>query len=211
MQTSELRGVVRGKPQKATRPGTPVPAGQGEPPVPGTGAEQALGRQLDLYLDPAGLRLRRTRPLFSNQWRTRSRSSTPTLTGGLSAGGHRDRCDPSSCSMRSSRPCANAAPARIRFLTRTVDLIYLSLRYTERLAEAGLDPSVGGVGDSSDNALAETITGLFKAEAIHRLGPWKSAEAVEWEALKIDRPIQPTPPPRADPEHPTRRSRKELL
>ncbi len=88
---------------------------------------------------------------------------------------------------------------------------YLSLRYTERLAEAGLDPSVGSVSDSYDNALAETITGLFKAEAIHRLGPWKSAEAVEWEALKIDRPVQPTPPPRVDPEHPTRRSRKELL
>ena len=61
---------------------------------------------------------------------------------------------------------------------------YLSLRYSERLAEAGLDPSVGSVGDSYDNALAETIIGLFKAEVIHRLGPWKSAGAVEWETLK---------------------------
>ncbi len=61
---------------------------------------------------------------------------------------------------------------------------YLSLRYSERLAEAGLDPSVGSVGDSYDNALAETIIGLFKAEIIHRLGPWKSAGAVEWETLK---------------------------
>lgn len=61
---------------------------------------------------------------------------------------------------------------------------YLSLRYTERLAEAGLEPSVGSVGDSYDNALAETIIGLFKAEVIHRLGPWKSADAVEWETLK---------------------------
>lgn len=58
---------------------------------------------------------------------------------------------------------------------------YLSLRYTERLAEAGLEPSVGSVGDSYDNALAETIIGLFKAEVIHRPGPWKSVAAVEWE------------------------------
>ena len=48
---------------------------------------------------------------------------------------------------------------------------YLSLRYTERLAEAGIEPSVGSVGDSYDNALAETINGLFKAEVIHRRGP----------------------------------------
>ena len=61
---------------------------------------------------------------------------------------------------------------------------YLSIRYTERLAEAGIEPSVGSVGDSYDNALAETIIGLFKAEVIHRLGPWKSADAVEWETLK---------------------------
>ena len=60
----------------------------------------------------------------------------------------------------------------------------MSLRYTERLAEAGLDASVGSVGDSYDNALAEAIIGLFKAEVIHRLGPWRSADAVEWETLK---------------------------
>ena len=55
---------------------------------------------------------------------------------------------------------------------------YLSLRYTERVAESGLEPSVGSVDDSYDNALAETIIGLFKAEVILRLGPWKSADAV---------------------------------
>ena len=54
---------------------------------------------------------------------------------------------------------------------------------TERLAEAGLGPSVGNVGDSYDNALAETIIGLFEAEVIHRPGPWRSARAVEWETL----------------------------
>jgi len=61
---------------------------------------------------------------------------------------------------------------------------YVSIKYTERLADAGLEPSVGTVGDSYDNALAETMIGLFKAEVIHRLGPWKSADAVEWETLK---------------------------
>ena len=50
---------------------------------------------------------------------------------------------------------------------------YLSIRYTERLAEAGFNASVGSVGDSYDNALAETINGLYKAEVIHKNGPWK--------------------------------------
>jgi putative transposase len=61
---------------------------------------------------------------------------------------------------------------------------YLSIRYTERLAEAGIVPSVGSVGDSFDNALAETVIGLFKAEVIHRLGPWRSREAVEIATLE---------------------------
>ena len=61
---------------------------------------------------------------------------------------------------------------------------YLSIRYTERLAEAGIEPSVGSVGDSYDNALAETINGLYKAEVIHRRGPWRSIEAVEFATLE---------------------------
>lgn len=60
---------------------------------------------------------------------------------------------------------------------------YLSIGYTERLAEAGIEPSVGSVGDSFDNALAETINGLFKAEVIWRKGPWRSLEAVEYATL----------------------------
>lgn len=60
---------------------------------------------------------------------------------------------------------------------------YVSIRYTERLAEAGIEPSVGSVGDSYDNALAETINGLYKAELIHRRGPWRSFEAVEFATL----------------------------
>jgi putative transposase len=61
---------------------------------------------------------------------------------------------------------------------------YVSIKYTERLVEAGIEPSVGSVGDSYDNALAETIIGLFKTEVIHRCGPWRSFEAVEFATLE---------------------------
>jgi len=61
---------------------------------------------------------------------------------------------------------------------------YLSIKYSERLAEAKIAPSVGSVGDSYDNALAETINGLFKAEVIHHCGPWRNFEAVEYATLE---------------------------
>jgi transposase InsO family protein len=61
---------------------------------------------------------------------------------------------------------------------------YLSIRYTERLAEAGIAPSVGSTGDSYDNALAETVIGLFKTEEILRHGPWKGLEDVEFATLE---------------------------
>ena len=60
---------------------------------------------------------------------------------------------------------------------------YLSIRYGERLREAGIEPSVGNVGDSYDNAMAETINGLYKAELVYKQGPWKTVEALEWETL----------------------------
>jgi putative transposase len=84
---------------------------------------------------------------------------------------------------------------------------YVSIRYSERLAEAGIEPSVGSVGDSYDNALAETINGLFKAEVIHRRGPWRHAEAVEFATLewvdwfnhrRILEPIGNVPPAEAE-------------
>lgn len=84
---------------------------------------------------------------------------------------------------------------------------YLALRYTERLAGAGIEPSVGSVGDSYDNALAETINGLFKAEVIHRRGPWRSFEAVEYATLewvdwynhrRLPAPIGNVPPAKAE-------------
>jgi len=61
---------------------------------------------------------------------------------------------------------------------------YLSIRYTERLADAGIEPSVGTVGDSYDNAMAETINGLYKTEVIRRQGPWKNLDDVEYATLE---------------------------
>ena len=61
---------------------------------------------------------------------------------------------------------------------------YVSIRYTDRLAEAGIEPSVGSKGDSYDNALAETINGLYKTELIHRRAPWKTMAAVELATLE---------------------------
>lgn len=61
---------------------------------------------------------------------------------------------------------------------------YLSIRYTERLAEAGMEPSIGSVGDSYDNALAESVIGLYKTEVIRRRGPWRGLEDVEFATLE---------------------------
>ncbi len=66
---------------------------------------------------------------------------------------------------------------------------YVSIRYTDRLAEVGTDLSVGSPGNSYDNALAETINGMFKAEMIHRRGPWKSREYVEAANLQLMQPL----------------------
>ena len=60
---------------------------------------------------------------------------------------------------------------------------YVSIRYSERLAEAGIEPSVGSRGDSYDNALAETINGLYKTELVHRRTPWKTKESLELATL----------------------------
>jgi transposase InsO family protein len=61
---------------------------------------------------------------------------------------------------------------------------YLAIRYTDQLAEGGIEPSVGSRGDAYDNALAETINGLYKAEVIYHEGPWKGLEDVECATLE---------------------------
>jgi len=77
-------------------------------------------------------------------------------------------------------------PERAEYLVHHSDrgAQYVSIRYTERLAEAGIEPSVGSRGDSYDNALAETINGLYKTELIHRRAPWKTRESVELATLE---------------------------
>jgi putative transposase len=84
---------------------------------------------------------------------------------------------------------------------------YVSIRYTERLVEAGIEPSVGSIGDSYDNALAESINGLYKTEVIHRRGPWRSLETVEFATLdwvewfnnrRLLEPIGNVPPAEAE-------------
>ncbi len=80
---------------------------------------------------------------------------------------------------------------------------YVSIRYSERLLQAGVEPSVDSTGDSYDNALAETINGLYKTEVVRKKGPWKTVEALEWETLnwvhwfnqqRLLGPIGHTPP-----------------
>ena len=75
---------------------------------------------------------------------------------------------------------------------------YLSIRYTDRLADAGIDPSVGSVGDSYDNALAESVIGLYKTEVIRRRGPWPHLEAVGVCDTRMGGLVQPPTAPRAD-------------
>jgi transposase InsO family protein len=88
---------------------------------------------------------------------------------------------------------------------------YLSIRYTERLAEAGAVASVGSRGDSYDNALAETIIGLYKTELIRRRGPWKGIDEVEYATPGVGRLVQPPPAPGADRLPPASRARSHLL
>jgi putative transposase len=97
---------------------------------------------------------------------------------------------------------------------------YVGIRYTERLAEAGIEPSVGSVGDSYDNALAETVNGLYKAEVIHRRGPWRSFEAVEFATLtwvdwfnnrRLLEPIGNIPPAEAEARYEATRQEQKLV
>ena len=78
---------------------------------------------------------------------------------------------------------------------------YLSIKYTERLAEAGIEPSVGSVGDSYDNALAETIIGLYKTEVIRLRGPWRHLGSGGAGDAEVGRLVQSSTLARADRRH----------
>ena len=130
-------------------------------------------------------------------------AATAWSAGRDQVGGHHDKTKKPAAGSPSdaatSRP--HSRPEQVReYLRRdrdrcdtdTGDLVhhsdrgtqYLSIRYTERLADAGIELSVGSRGDAYDNALAETVIGLFKTEVIRRRGPWRSLEAVEFATLE---------------------------
>ncbi len=174
MSAMGLEGAVRGKPVRTTvsRQLGPVPARQGEPPVPGPGAERALGERLHLRLDLGRVRLCRLRHRRLRQPHCR--------LARVALGEDRFVLDALEQALWARQPGRQGG--LVHHSDRGVQ--YLSIRYTERLAEAGIEPSVGSVGDSYDNALAETINGLYKTEVIHRRGPWRSLEAVELATLE---------------------------
>ena len=173
MRQMGLQGVMRGKPVQDDdqRQGGAVPARPGEPAVPGAAAERAVGGGLHLCRDLAGfVYVAFVIDAFARRivgWRV-SRTAQAELRAGRAGAGAPDR-----------RPVR----AAVSSITATGRAIRLD-QYTERLAEAGIEPSVGSVGDSYDNALAETIIGLYKTEVIRRRGPWRSLEAVEFATLE---------------------------
>ena len=99
-----------------------------------------------------------------------------------------DTADPAkpSATRPPPRPSTNTyTPSNKAVLRRPLEPgQYLSIRYTNRLAEAGISPSVGSVGDSYDNALAESVIGLYKTELIRQRGPWKDRDQVEYATLE---------------------------
>ncbi len=161
------------------------PARSRQPAVPGPAPERALGLRFHLRRDRVRLRLRRlvidAYARRSVGWRV-SRSAYASFV-----------LDALEQALHARRPVQGGG--LVHHSDRGVQ--YVSIRYTERLAAAGIEPSVGSVGDSYDNALAETINGLFKAEVIHRRGPWRACEAVEFATLewpaRVGGLVQPPP------------------
>ena len=175
MRDMGLQGVIRGKSVKTTisDKAAPCPLDHVNRQFKAPQAERPVALRLHLCRDLDRLRLRRLRH--------RRLCPQDRRLAGLAARRMR-----ASCSMRWSRHCMidGRSIAAGSCITRDRGSQYVSIKYTERLAEAGVEPSVGSVGDSYDNALAETINGLYKAEVIHRRGPWRSFEAVEFATLE---------------------------
>ena len=202
MREMGLAGVIRGKPVRTTISDKTAPCPRDHvnrqfyAPAP----NMLWVSDLTYVATWAGVRL------------TSPSSSTPTPGGSL-VGAPAGRRTPASSWMRSSRRFQDHRPVHRGSLVHHSDRgsQYVSIKYTERLAEAGIEPSVGSVGDSYDNALAETINGLYKAKVIHRRRPWRSFEAVEYATLEwVDwfnhrRLLEPHR------QHPARRSRRSIL
>ena len=170
MSHLQLAGVRRGKVKRTTLPGEGQPAapGFGRAQLRGGGSEPALGRRHHLRQRLARLRLRgicgrRLQPP-DRGWRVAVSLHAELALGALE--------------MAIWARRAQQLEGLVHHSDRGVQ--YLAIRYTERLAEAGAVRSVGSRGDSYDNALAETVVGLYKTELIRRRGPWRSLEHGRW-------------------------------
>lgn len=183
MASMGLRGIVRGKAMKTTIPDTSVPCPRdigvfrrksafGEPQIPSASTKYAVGQRLHICLNMAGLRLRRLRDRHLRNrivgWKASQSAKTDFVLDALEQ------------ALYARRPAHQGG--LIHHSDRGSQ--YVSIRYTERLGKAGIEPSVGSVGDAYDNALAETINGLYKTEVIRRRRSWKTMEQVELETLK---------------------------
>jgi len=169
-----------------------LPAGPGEPAVPGIASERAVADRLHLWRHLGGVRLRGLcHPRRIVGWR---------VSGSLQAGFVLDALEQA---LHDRRPLQG--DGLIHHSDRGVQ--YVSIKYTERLAEVGIEPSVGSVGDSYDNALAESVIGLFKTEVIRRRAPSRSLKTVESATLewvdwfnnrRLLKPIGNIPPAEAE-------------
>ena len=182
------------------RQGRAVPARPGQPPVPRASGRTSCGSRTS----PT------SRPGRASSTSPSSSTSTP---GASSAGASAGRRMPSFVLDALEQALHDRRPAHRGGLVHHSDRgsQYVSIQYTERLAEAGIEPSVGSVGDSYDNALAETINGLYKTEVIHRRGPWRIARSRRVRHPRMGRLVQPSPAARAHRQHPARRGRRALL
>ena len=165
MKAMDIQGIIRGKPQKTTIPDKKLPC-----PMDKVNRQFRVPAPNMLWVSDftyvatwKGFVYVAPRHGLSDQWRSHG-----SILDALEQEVHERR------------------PVKGKGLVHHSDRgsQYLSIKYTERLADAGIEPSVGSVGDSYDNALAETINRLFKAEVIHRRGPWRSFEAVGYATLE---------------------------
>ena len=174
MRDMGLRGAIRGKPLRTTisDKAAPCPLDHVNRQFHASRAGPSVAGRFYLCRDLGRLRLCRLR-------HRRLRPADRRLAS-QQDGARRLRPDALEQALHDRRPASRGG--LVHHSDRGAQ--YVSIKYTERLAEAGIEPSVGSVGNSYDNALAETINGLYKAEVIHRRGPWRNFEAVEFATLE---------------------------
>ena len=187
-------------PNHDQRQGGAVPAGSRQSPVPGAERRMRCGSRISPMSRPG--------PASSMS----PSSSTPML-GASSAGGSHEPRMPASCSMRWSRPSMSGGRCIAAGSCTTATGAANTSRSNTPSAWRRPASSRRSAASATvyDNALAETINGLYKAEVIHRRGPWRTFEAVEFATLGMGRLVQQSPAAGADRQHPAGRSRATLL